>query len=246
MQSSRSRSVLRTSSVTTSRLFNFLPMDEKAVAPFHGYLDAPFFADIDRRSMHPDLPLNWHLLEAAADACAAAVLLITQNGLNISKSSVVDLITWAPPHVKKITDAFKRMDQDFTKIKVWPIVSDGGHRWGSLDCLYAWPELSTKYLKPRRLAHVAEAEVLLPDLGEKRTVRMRRLATNVGMPLELTGNALCTWIVEIANAMIEAKATRSSHWGDFYEDIALIFKGSSIDLGELRGKAFLKGQLASC
>uniref|UniRef100_UPI0040478728 sacsin N-terminal ATP-binding-like domain-containing protein n=1 Tax=Yoonia sp. TaxID=2212373 RepID=UPI0040478728 len=232
---------LKNESVTTSRLFNFLPMDEKAVAPFHGYLDAPFFADIDRRSMHPDLPLNRHLLEAAADACAAAVLLITQNGLNISKSSIVDLITWAQPHVKKLTDAFKRMDQDFTKIKIWPIVSDGGHLWGSLDCLYAWPELSTKYLKPRRLAHVAEAEILLPDLGEKRTVRIRRLAANVGMPMDLTANALCTWVVEIANAMTEAKATRSSQWGDFYEDITFIFKGSSIDLGELRGKAFLKG-----
>ena len=35
------------------RLFNFLPMDDHATSPIAGHIDAPFFADIDRRSMKP-------------------------------------------------------------------------------------------------------------------------------------------------------------------------------------------------
>jgi len=54
--------------VTQGRLYNFLPMGEEAEAPLVGYLDAPFFAGIDRRDADLDLPLNETLMEAAAEA----------------------------------------------------------------------------------------------------------------------------------------------------------------------------------
>jgi len=39
--------------VQTPRLFDFLPMDAETVATISGYVDAHFFADIDRRSLKP-------------------------------------------------------------------------------------------------------------------------------------------------------------------------------------------------
>jgi hypothetical protein len=83
-------------------------MDSATVAPIHGFIDAPFFADIDRRSMKSDLPLNRYLLEAAADACAVAALAITQQNLPVPTTSVVDLIAWSNPHTEKIAEGVWR------------------------------------------------------------------------------------------------------------------------------------------
>ena len=112
-----------------SRLFNFLPMDERATAPIMGYVDAPFFADIDRRSMNPDLPLNRYFLEAAAKTCATAALAIVENKLPLSEKSVVDLVTWTYPHIDKIVAGFAALERPFTNAEVWPIVTGGESRW---------------------------------------------------------------------------------------------------------------------
>ena len=61
---------LSADAVMNSGLYNFLPMGEETNAPLIGYLDAPFFTDIDRRDADLDLPLNNTLIEAAAEACA--------------------------------------------------------------------------------------------------------------------------------------------------------------------------------
>ena len=61
------------------RIYNFLPMGDEAVSPFNGHLDAPFFAEIDRRNADFDLPLNASLMDAAAEACAHAALHIAEN-----------------------------------------------------------------------------------------------------------------------------------------------------------------------
>ena len=53
--------------VKKGRLYNFLPMGEQAASPLIGYLDAPFFSDINRRNTELDLPLNATLMEAAAE-----------------------------------------------------------------------------------------------------------------------------------------------------------------------------------
>ncbi|MFL6669673.1 hypothetical protein [Burkholderia ambifaria] len=54
-------------------------MDDHAVSPIAGHIDAPFVADIDRRTIKPDLPLNKLLIEAAADTAAQACLAIVDE-----------------------------------------------------------------------------------------------------------------------------------------------------------------------
>ncbi|MCW1750593.1 hypothetical protein [Rhizobium acaciae] len=84
--------------VDAPRLFNFLPMDDYAVSPMAGHIDAPFFADIDRRSIKSELPLNKHLLEAAARTAALAALSIVDGKMELPESSVIDLAAWSGGH----------------------------------------------------------------------------------------------------------------------------------------------------
>ncbi len=62
------------SPIRTPRLYNFLAMEEDAVAPLAGFVDAPFFTDIDRRNLKLNLPLNAHLMAAVAETCVAVSL----------------------------------------------------------------------------------------------------------------------------------------------------------------------------
>ena len=49
------------------RLYNFLPMGEAAEAPFAGYLDAPFFATLDRLRVQEGVEVNKFLWESAGN-----------------------------------------------------------------------------------------------------------------------------------------------------------------------------------
>lgn len=104
--------------VTTGRLYNFLPMGPTAVAPVAGYLDAPFFTDIDRRTAKTDLPLNDVLITAAAEACAAAAISIVENRLHIPprlKASQVGGGVRAKGHR---TDQLKRVRKGQVRIEI--------------------------------------------------------------------------------------------------------------------------------
>ena len=226
--------------VVSSRLFNFLPMDETSEAPIHGYIDGPFFADIDRRSMEPDLPLNRYLLEVAAEACAEASLLIIHSKLSVPDKSVVDLITWEFPHVEKIEEGFTRLGHEFTSTDVWPVVAGGSARWSSLDYLYTWPDVVTKLLKPRRLAKDVGASILPSGLGEARLSRIRDLADCMGKPVDPQESELCDWVVGTAQALAESTRSTSDQWRNFLVDVVKIFEAASVELSELQGKAFFK------
>ena len=85
--------------VAVGRLYNFLPMGYAAGAPLLGHLDAPFFAEIDRRDADFDLPLNATLLNAAAEACAHAALhLVLEPGAQLPQRAVFDLVAWTGEH----------------------------------------------------------------------------------------------------------------------------------------------------
>lgn len=229
----------RTQSVKAGRLYNFLPMDDASPAPIHGYIDAPFFADIDRRSINPDLPLNRYLLEAAAEACASAALMIASSELSVSASSVVDLVAWSKPHIEKIIKGFATLDLEFTSADVWPIVADRGKAWSSLEYLYTWPDISTKFLKPRWLAKEVDAAILPGTLGDERLTRIEILARSVSKPLNLNKTILCDWVVEAADTLVVAKRTSRRRWREFYDDVVTLFSESSADLSALRGQPFL-------
>ena len=201
------------------RLFNFLPMDasERAASPMAGHIDAPFFADIDRRSIKPDLPLNRHLLEAAALVAAKAALAVVDENLPYPSTAVIDLATWLPPHQQKVIAAFSALKRPITSAAIWPVVSGGPARWAGLDTLYAWPDVRTAQLTPTRCAEFAGAAILLSTIQEARLVRVKALAVAVSMPLGLTDEVLGPWAEALAQRLAADKRRWLSRWQSLYE-----------------------------
>lgn len=225
----------------TPRLYNFLPMDDHAVSPMAGHIDAPFFADIDRRTIKPDLPLNQLLIETAADSAAKACLSIVDEGLAIPTSAVVDMAAWSGAWIATIVDAFKALGRPITDAVIWPATSGAGVKWASLKTLYAWPDIRSKQMTPLRLESIANA-FILTGVSDAQLSRIRALAAALSLPLELHAKVVCYWVEAMAEHLLSKKSKAvAANWREFYQDVLEIFSVSNIDLAELVGKKVLLG-----
>jgi hypothetical protein len=128
--------------VVSGRLYNFLPMGDSAAAPLFGYLDAPFFAGIDRREADLELPLNAILISAAAEACVAASFSIIEQDLSVPESAVFDLVAWTGDEGEKLDDALQAAGTSLSAARLIPaILSERGRRaWSSLAAISVWPK----------------------------------------------------------------------------------------------------------
>ncbi|RWP38749.1 DUF3883 domain-containing protein [Mesorhizobium sp.] len=222
--------------LASPRLFNFLPMDDRAVSPMAGHIDAPFFADIDRRSIKPDLPLNKHLLEAAARTAAQAALAIVDGDLGLPENAVVDLAAWSGAHMPKVVEAFAALKRPLAKAAIWPVVWGGPARWVSFSELYAWPDVRTHQLTPAKLASVADAAIVPSSIGEGRLARIRALAAAVWLPLAPSEDTLSNWVEAIAAHLAGKGRKFPGRWRDFYDDVAAVYAATSLRLSSLEGK----------
>ncbi|MDO9507246.1 sacsin N-terminal ATP-binding-like domain-containing protein [Hydrogenophaga sp.] len=220
------------------RLYNFLPMDDHAISPMAGHVDAPFFADIDRRTIKPDLPLNQLLIEAAADTAAKACLAIVDEGLAIQPSAVVDMAAWSGSRTATIVAAFQSIGRPLSDAAVWPAASSKGTHWASFRTLYAWPDVRTKQISPTRLRLIAEADIL-SGVSDGQLARVRTLAIAVGLPLDLSGERLGQWVEATAEHLVKKTNSGVTTWRDFYGDVLALFAASGISLAELVGRKVL-------
>ena len=227
--------------LSAPRLYNFLPMDDQAVSPMAGHIDAPFFADIDRRSLKPDLPLNRYLIQSAAETAATAVLAIVDDDLPLPENSVIDLAAWSGVHMPRIIAAFQALKRPLVMAAIWPVVSGGTSRWASFKTLYAWPELRTKQLTPVRLASVANADILSGAIGEARLVRVKALAAAVFLPLAPNDAKLCEWVEAIAEHLVGSGRQSRGRWRDFYDDIIALFSAAPANPASLVGRTIFLG-----
>jgi hypothetical protein len=219
-----------------TRLFNFLPMDDRAVSPTAGHIDAPCFADIDRRSIKPDLPINKHLLEAAARAAAQAALAIVDGNLELPETAIVDLAAWSGPHMPKVIEAFAALKRPLAKAAIWPVVSAGPTHWARFSDLYAWPDVHTHQLTPSKLANVVGAAIVSSSIGEARLVRVRALAATVSLPLAPAEDTLARWVEAIAADLAAKRRQSPRRWRDFYDDVVAVYAATSLRLSFLEGK----------
>lgn len=220
----------------TPRLFDFLPMAERAVSPMAGHIDAPFFADIDRRSIKADLPLNKYLIEAAARTAAQAALAIVDRDLPLPENSVVDLAAWSGTHMPKIVEAFAALKRPLAKAAIWPVVSGGPSRWESFSELFAWPDVGARQLTPSKLATVAHAAIVPPSIGEGRLARMRSLASAVSLPLDPSAATLSGWVEAIAEQIASIGRPSARRWRGFYDDVVALYTATRLGLSSLEGK----------
>lgn len=220
------------------RLYNFLPMDDQAVSPMAGYIDAPFFADIDRRTIKPDLPLNQLLIEGAADTAAKASFAIVEQGLALPPTAVVDMAAWSGSRIATIVAAFQSIGRPLADAAIWPAASSEGAHWASFRTLYAWPDVRTKQISPMRLRSIANADIL-SGVSQGQLARVRMLAAAVGLPLDLGGERLGQWVEATADHLAKKSKPGATAWRDFYEDALALFAASNVSLMELVGRKVL-------
>ena len=230
---------LSSNAVTQERFYNFLPMGEEAVSPLTGYLDAPFFTDIDRRDANFDLPLNETLMKAAAEACVAAALSIVEHDIDVPQRVVFDLVAWIGEHAKKLDDAFKEVGRSLCDAPVIPTIGvEGKKGWASLSKVSIWPDGTFSLLKAGEVVKRVGAQLVSAEMGDLRLGRLRKVAKRTYLPLSPSGEQLAMWSEQLAQSLLDRQAAPRT-WSWFYEDLNRLFDANDSDLSELSGKQIL-------
>ena len=224
--------------VAAGRLYNFLPMGDAAVAPLLGHLDAPFFAEIDRRDADFDLPLNATLLKAAAEACAHAALHASQQlDAQIPQRAVFDLVAWIGGHAGKLDAALDAMGSSLRDAPIVPtIAAVDGARWTSLSAACIWPAGTFSLMKGLEVSKRTGARLVSPELDRPRLVRLRAMAQRQHLDLSPSAPRLAEWSVRFARSLAEQNAAART-WIRFYEDVKRVFEAAGERLNGLAGKA---------
>ena len=227
---------LSADTVMNSRLYNFLPMGEEANTPLTGYLDAPFFTDIDRRDTDLDLPLNKTLIEAAAEACAAAALSIVEHNLPITPQAVFDLFAWTGKHARKLDDALDEMGSALDKAAVIPVIAEqGSKKWANISQVSIWPEGKFAVLRDRDVVRHVGTRLVSKDLDSRRMQRLKEVARRTNQTLTPSSEMLADWLEAFARSLLARKAATRT-WSSFYNDLPKVFEACSANLERLDGK----------
>ena len=231
---------LSTAAVTKGRLYNFLPMGEEAASPFLGYLDAPFFADINRRDADLDLPLNETLMQAAAETCAAVALSIVERDMAIPAQAVFDLFAWTGDQAGKLDDALEGAGSSLRKASVIPTIAKRGQKsWSSLSKISIWPEGTFSVLKDREVVKHVGAQLVSKDLDIERIERLKAVASRTYYrSLTPSGVQLAEWSEAFARSLLERKVAPRT-WSRFYDDLPRVFEAANALLEMLDEKAIL-------
>lgn len=226
---------LNKSTVTSGRLYNFLPMGTEAASPICGYIDAPFFTDIDRRNTNMSLQLNRLLMEVAAETCAAAALSVVSRELDIGASAVFDLFAWTGEHRRMMQTALERKDTSLSKARLIPVMAPPGkQQWSSLEEVSIWPEVKFAILKPKDVARYSGAQLVSSELNTPRIVRLREITKFPYMyqSLDPSAQTLVKWAEAFALSLVERKFSPAS-WTKFYDDLVTLFAAAKVKLNTL-------------
>ncbi|MCS0505140.1 sacsin N-terminal ATP-binding-like domain-containing protein [Ancylobacter mangrovi] len=222
------------------RLYNFLPMDEKAVAPLAGFADAPFFTDIDRRDLKLDLPLNAHLMGELGESCVAVALAAVAKKIDAPSTAITDLLAWQPASRTPLSNALQRRNSSIRTVVAWPTETGAQNAWTSLFRGVDWSEQKLRLINPANLA-AAGAPILDSRLGAARLRRVRALADAVGDNLKPGGADLAGWLETLAATRRAEGPRKVKDWPAFYDEIVGLHQRLGLPLTALRGRLILLG-----
>ena len=231
---------LSDATVPNARLYNFLPMGEAAECPLTGYIDAPFFTDIDRRGLDLSLPLNETLLEVAAEVCAGTALAIVEHGLPIKPQAVFDLFAWTGQYAYKLDAALVKYGSSLRDAQLIPAIADkAGNKWASISEVSVWPEGSFTELKDREVAKHVGARLVSGELDDSRVKLLKDVALyRAERTLAPSGAQLADWSEAFAKSLLDRKSAMRT-WSRFYNDLPDLFSASNVGLDDLVGRWIL-------
>ena len=200
--------------------YAFLPMETEA--PFHGFIDAPFFPDPDRKDLALSNPLNDVLLDVAAEICLATYRRVaeTNEARPDFVHAAVDALAWHSER-DRIFKAINAVGLKLGDLPL-PIVKrpDREERWGTLDSVFDWRDEDFEVLKGSWIGKVTDEELLRRNLGARRTEVLRDLAKEAGMPLEPWPSRLAGWVPDLAADIARRRKASLQPWEQFYSDLA--------------------------
>lgn len=223
----------------TGSIYNFLPMGPDNRSPLFGHIDAPFYATIDRRRAHFDLPLNAFLLDCVA-VCGAEASLDLQHHASLTDRAVAfDFAAWDPEDTPRITGAWKTLGRQWQDAPVVP-KAGSAQTWIALKDSWVWSGEGYRLLRPRRLIKAGVEDLADPALGVARLTRLEALIDAIGVQSVPLDSTMADWCELVADSLLDDRKPPAS-WARFYEEMGRFFT-SPYALRELRGKAIFKGR----
>ena len=200
--------------------YAFLPMREEA--PFHGFVDAPFFPDPDRKGLSLANPLNDMLLDVAAEMCVSLSSAIA--GTNSSASDLthaaVDAIAWRIERSRMLR-AISAEGVNSNALLL-PAMRRAGtdDRWAPLADVFDWIDEEHRSLKSAWIAKVAGLPVLRRNLGARRVENLHALAAGMYSTLVPSDRRIAGWIPLLAADLNRRRRFSRQDWEDFYADLS--------------------------
>ena len=231
--------------ITAGRLYNFLPMGDAAVVPLLGHLDAPFFAEIDRRNVDINLPLNATLMRAAAETCVHAALHVAgHTDPQIPRRTVFDLVAWTGEHTGELDAALQGIGRSLRDAPIVPTIAavDGSCRWASLAAISIWPAGPFSLMKASSVSKRTGARLVSAELDDRRVDRLRTMAQRLYLDLSPSDPHLAEWSERFARSLVDQNATART-WTRFYNDLHLVFDAAGKELKALAGKTIFIDRL---
>ncbi|WP_146228301.1 sacsin N-terminal ATP-binding-like domain-containing protein [Streptomyces sp. CG 926] len=208
------------------RLYTFLPMGEQISSPLNGFVNAPFFAELNRRSFNEAMPWNDLLLDTLATACARAVLLGGQGRLPLPAGALTDMMCWSPDQVERLEAAFDTLGHDLDHVPFMSVLAPAGGRT-SFRYGYLWTGQDTaKVFTPGALAATGLEHLIDPRLHPARLRRLAVLANARRLGLTPGQTQVAEWAERLAQRTLKDPLD-PGWWADFYYDLSVDFPNAS-------------------
>lgn len=216
------------------RSYTYLPMGPKALAPFAGHLNAPFFTNLARVDLDLEHPLNEMLLDVAAELTLLAAEELQHLGGAQADAAAVDLLSWRPSEADHLESAAARTGDTLAATRALLPGSSGIAL--SMSDAWRWPLPGAEILNAE-LAHAATGtEFLAETLGDTRLARLENTMAALGTTQCLSPAALADVVEQMAVEHLSRSPVVKT-WDLLYDDITRLF--SPGDAAELHGRRIL-------
>jgi len=208
------------------RLYTFLPMGEEAQAPLAGFVNAPFFARLDRRSLETKIPLNDLLLDRAAVLCARVALLAVAGKVDVPRDVLMDIVAWQPSQLPRLTKAFEELDEDVKDLAFIPALGED-HPRTTLRRGWLWQSKGRRFTA-EAVSGAGISDIIDPNLHPHRLRRLTGLAADNHRSLDPSDERLAAW-AEAYALRLGSESFGPQAWADFYDDLPLTMsRGASL------------------
>jgi hypothetical protein len=209
-----------------SRFYNYLPMGAGAASPFTGFLDAPFYAKLDRTSFDESVPLNNFLLNCAARTALSLAQGLIRTGSKDYAPVVARLVAWKDVYASRLLAVSAGESRALRDQRLFPIASPKAkrQRYAKACDTFLWgvsqPTIS---FTPERLTDAIGVAFLDPRVDQFTANQLGLLRkTLCGSSFEPTHTLLADWAEALAEKFVQTRAGIDD-WDAFYSDLSTVF-----------------------